>query len=190
MSDYYFAREIIDTPFYDFLDELSDAVPANIFSYPNKPVPLIKKLGPLEDFNLVDMFLIPSLSIHFDLFENMSLGDIFGVNWVDVTLFDKGDNYYKMLQLCNEVQAIDRNNSDFEIYDEFDGGEFISGMHKLVVNETLIDSLEVGKRLIFRDPGWRDKIFYHESIVKKIMASNVKGIEFFSVDGYSEFLNV
>ncbi len=40
MSDYYFSKEIVDIPFYDFPDEFSDSVPSNVFTYPNHPVPI------------------------------------------------------------------------------------------------------------------------------------------------------
>nr|WP_238935374.1 hypothetical protein [Vibrio diabolicus] len=93
-----------------------------------------------------------------------------------------------MLQLCNEINVIDRDKSEFDFYDEFEGEEFISGMNKLVVNDDLIDNIEVEKRLIFRDSGWKDKVFYHNSIVTKFLEQKVQGIEFFSVDDYSEFV--
>ncbi|MDW1574914.1 hypothetical protein R7M92_03975 [Vibrio sp. Vb2880] len=93
-----------------------------------------------------------------------------------------------MLQLCNEINVIDRGKSVFDFYDEFEGVEFISGMNKLIVNEDLIDNIELKKRLIFRDSGWKDKIFYHKSIVEKFLEQKVQGIEFFSVDNYSEFV--
>lgn len=93
-----------------------------------------------------------------------------------------------MLQLCNEINVIDRGKSVFDFYDEFEGVEFISGMNKLIVNEDLIDNIELKKRLIFRGSGWKDKIFYHKSIVEKFLEQKVQGIEFFSVDNYSEFV--
>ncbi len=61
-------------------------------------------------------------------------------------------------------------------------------MNRLVVNDDLIDSIEVEKRLIFRDSGWKDKIFYHKSIMEMFLEQKVQGIEFFSVDDYSEFV--
>ncbi|MDW1578929.1 hypothetical protein R7M92_24525, partial [Vibrio sp. Vb2880] len=45
MSDYYFARQIVETPLYDFPDEFSDSVPSNAFTYPNQPIPLVKKFA-------------------------------------------------------------------------------------------------------------------------------------------------
>lgn len=187
MSNYYFSREIVDTPFYGFPDEFSDSVPSNVFTYPNQPIPLVKKFGPIEDYNIADVFLIPSLSIRNDLFEKMFLHDVYGVNWVDILLIDKGRHKYKILQLCNEIKIIDRVKSQFDFYDEFEGGEFISGMNRLVVNEEALEGIDIKERLIFRDPGWKDKIFYHESVVENIMNAGVKGVEFFSVDEYSEF---
>ncbi len=52
-----------------------------------------------------------------------------------------------MLQLCNEINIIYRDKSEFDFYDELEGGEFISGMNKLVVNDDLIDNIEVEKDL-------------------------------------------
>ncbi|MEZ8439217.1 DUF1629 domain-containing protein [Vibrio splendidus] len=187
MSDYYFSKEIVDIPFYDFPDEFSDSVPSNVFTYPNHPVPIVKKFAPIGEYNIVDVFLIPSLSIKHDLFDRIDLGNVFGVNWVDITLIDKGKHSYKMLQLCNEIEIVDRNKSKFEFYDKFEGGEFISGMNRLVINEELIYGIEIHRRLIFRDPGWKDKIFYHKSIIEKFIDNKVQGIEFFPVAGYSEF---
>ncbi|AIW13577.1 hypothetical protein VITU102760_25585 [Vibrio tubiashii] len=187
MSDYYFSREVTDTPLYDFPEEFSDSVPSNVFTYPNQAIPLIKKFGPIGEYKIAEVFLTPSLSIRYDLFVRLSLHDVFGVNWVDVFLLDKGRHKYKTLQLCNEIKIVDRMRSDFDFYDNFEGGEFISGMNRLVVNEELINSIDIEERLIFRDPGWRDKIFYHKLIVDQIMSENVKDIEFFPVDGYSEF---
>ncbi|WP_258184928.1 hypothetical protein [Vibrio splendidus] len=66
MSDYYFSKEIVDIPFYDFLDEFSDSAPSNVFTYLNQPIPLVKKFAPIEEYNIVDVFLIPSLSIRQD----------------------------------------------------------------------------------------------------------------------------
>ncbi|ENH2498931.1 hypothetical protein ABVY78_004525 [Vibrio parahaemolyticus] len=188
MSDYYFAREIVETPLYDFPDELSDSVPSNVFTYPNQPIPLVKRFAPTEGYKITDVFLIPSLVIRSDVFESIYFNNLFGVNWVDITLVDNGNHAYKMLQLCNEINVIDRDKSDFDFYDEFEGGEFISGMNRLVVNDDLIDSIEVEKRLIFRDSGWKDKIFYHKSIMEMFLEQKVQGIEFFSVDDYSEFV--
>ncbi|MGU3807625.1 hypothetical protein ACVZHJ_06765 [Vibrio diabolicus] len=188
MSDYYFAREVVETPLYDFPDEFSDSVPSSVFTYPNKPIPLVKRFALKEDYKITDVFLIPSLVIRSDVFEGISFNHLFGVNWVDITLVDNGNYACKMLQLCNEINVIDRDKSEFDFYDEFEGEEFISGMNKLVVNDDLIDNIEVEKRLIFWDSGWKDKVFYHNSIVKKFLEQKVQRIEFFSVDDYSEFV--
>lgn len=50
MSDYYFAREIVEIPLYDFPDEFSYSVPSNVFTYPNQPIPLVKRFAPTEDY--------------------------------------------------------------------------------------------------------------------------------------------
>lgn len=188
MSHYYFSREIVATPFYDFPDEFCDSVPSNAFTYPTQPIPLVKKIDVIEDYSIADVFLFPSLSIRHDLFQKMSLDKVYGVNWVDIILIDKGRHKYKTLQLCNEIKIIDRVKSEFDFYDEFEGGEFISGMNRLVTNEEILKNVDKKERLIFRDPGWKDKIFYHESIVENVINAGVTGIEFFSVDEYSEFV--
>ncbi|HBN6203972.1 TPA: hypothetical protein L3M66_002560 [Vibrio parahaemolyticus] len=56
MSDYYFAREVVETPLYYFLDEFSDSVPSKVFTYPNQPIPLVKRFAPTEDYKIIDLF--------------------------------------------------------------------------------------------------------------------------------------
>ncbi|WP_231572634.1 hypothetical protein [Vibrio hyugaensis] len=80
MTDYYFAREIFETPLYDFPDEFSDSVPSNVFTYPNQPIPLVKGFAPTEGYTITDVFLIPLLAIRIDVFENISFNHLFGVN--------------------------------------------------------------------------------------------------------------
>ena len=77
MSDYYFAREVVETALYDFPDEFSDSVPSSVFTYPNKPIPLVKRFALKEDYKITDVFLIPSLVIRSDVFEGISFNHLF-----------------------------------------------------------------------------------------------------------------
>lgn len=61
-------------------------------------------------------------------------------------------------------------------------------MNKLVLDEQTLNKIALEKRLIFRDSGWKDKLFFHKSIVDTIMQSQPKGIGFIPVDGYNEFV--
>lgn len=175
MSDYYFAREVVETPLYDFPDEFSDSVPSSVFTYPNKPIPLVKRFAPTEDYKITDVFLIPSLVIRSDVFESISFNNLFGVNWVDITLVDNENHAYKMLHLCNEINVIDRDKSDFDFYDEFEGGEFISGMNRLVVNDDLIDSIEVEKDLYLGILVGRIKYFTISPLWKCFLSRKYRG---------------
>ncbi len=187
MSEYFFASENMDIPFYGFPDEYSDTVPSNVFTYPNVPVPLVVKFTGEEDYQLADIFLIPALTIKTGLFQQLNLANIYATNWVEINLCDQGEHLYHMLQLNNEIVAIDRQLSEFDYYDKFNGGEFISGMNKLILDEQKLNKIALDKRLIFRDCGWKDKLFFHKSLVDKIIKHNPLGIKFTSVDGYSEF---
>lgn len=187
MSEYFFAIENMDIPYYDFPDEFSGAVPTNMFTHPAEPVPLIVKFTDDNVSQLADIFLVPGLSIKQPLFQQLMLSDIHGTNWVKVNLFDQGEHLYHMLQVENEIKAIDRQQSEFDFYDEFNGGEFISGMNKLVLNQNLLSKVPLEQRLIFRDVGWKGKLFFHKSIVDTIMQSQPKGISFIPADGYNEF---
>ncbi|MCL1146870.1 hypothetical protein L2747_12760 [Shewanella marinintestina] len=187
MNEYFFAIENMNIPFYDFPDEYSGVIPSNMFTHPVEPVPLIVKFTGDDVHQLADIFLVPGLSIKLPLFQQLELSDIHGTNWVQVNLFDQGEHLYQMLQVENEIKAIDRQQSEFDFYDEFNGGEFISGMNKLVLDEQTLNKIALEKRLIFRDSGWKDKLFFHKSIVNKIIQFQPKGISFIPVDGYNEF---
>lgn len=127
MSEYFFAVENTNVPFYDFPDEYSDTVPNNLFTQPIEPVPLVIKLTGEEDYQLADIFLTPALSIKDTLFQQLNLANLYRTNWVKINLFDQGEHLYQMLQIENEFKAIDRQNSEFDFFDEFNGGEFIQG---------------------------------------------------------------
>lgn len=187
MSEYFFAVENRNIPFYDFPDEYSDAVPTNQFTHPCEPVPLVVKFASGEGWPLVDVFLAPSLCVKDALWQQLELSNTYGTNWVKIKLIDQGEHLYHMVQICNEIKAIDRQNSEFDYFDEFNGGEFISGMKKLVLDEHKLNEIALEKRLIFRDNGWKDKVFFHRSIVDKITQHELQGISFLSVDGYNEF---
>ncbi|GIU49332.1 hypothetical protein TUM4438_32700 [Shewanella sairae] len=187
MSQYFFAVENMNIPFYDFPDEFSGAVPTNIFTHPAEPVPLVVKFTGDDVHQLADIFLVPGLSIKQTLFQQLKLNDIYATNWVQIILFDQGGHLYQMLQVENEIKAIDRQQSEFDFYDEFNGGEFISGMNKLILDQSLLSKIPLQQRLIFRDAGWKDKLFFHKSVVDTIMQSQSKGIDFIPAEGYNEF---
>ena len=187
MSEYFFAVENMNIPFYDFPDEFSGTVPTNMFTQPAQPVPLVIKFTGDDVNQLADIFLVPGLSIKQSLFQQLEFNDIYATNWVQVNLFDQGEHLYQMLQVENEIKAIDRQRSEFDFYDEFNGGEFISGMNKLILNQDLLKQIPLQQRLIFRDIGWKDQLFFHKTIVDAIMQHQPKGIEFIAADGYNEF---
>ncbi|GIU24425.1 imm11 family protein [Shewanella sp. MBTL60-007] len=187
MREYFFAVENIDIPFYDFPDEYADAVPSNLFTHPLEPVPLVVRFAAEENYPLADIFLVPSLCIKDGLLQQLNISNTYGTNWVKIKLIDQGEHLYHMIQIGNEIKAIDRQHSEFDYYDEFNGGEFISGMKKLVLDESQLAQIALEERLIFRDSGWKDKVFFHKSIVNKILEHKPQGISFYSVDGYNEF---
>ena len=187
MSDYYFAIESMAIPFYEFQDDFCEAALSNIFTYPNQPVPLVVSSAPV-DYDIADMFIMPSFSIKKELFDDLCIESIYGINWVDIKLIDKGEHDYKLMQLCNTFEAIDRVNSDFNIYEKYNDGEFITGVKKLVLNEDILNGIDLDQRLIFRDIGWKNRVFFHKKIVEILNDFKLTGLSFISVDGFSEFV--
>lgn len=189
MSNYFFAKLNITTPLYVFQDEYLDTVTENIFTFPTKAIPLIVERFPDFEYDINDVLTFPSFCIKKTLYNTLDLNAIYGANWIDIMLFDKGEHEYKMLQTCNEIKAINREKSDFDFHEKYDDDyEFIDGANELIIDFALLHRIPLNKRLIFNDPGWSDKVFFHESIVNKIMKNNPSGIEFVSADGYSEFV--
>ncbi|OCH57065.1 MULTISPECIES: hypothetical protein [Vibrio] len=189
MSEYFFAKECVNSPIYCFPDKYIDSVPLTKFTYPKEPVPLIVEFLPQEDYEIPDILEMPNFSINKNEFSKLHVNSMFGVNWVDIKLHDKGEHDFLMLQVANEIKLIDRSESQFKRYrKDSNGDEMISGIINLRLDEKIIDTIPINKRLILIDPGWLKCVFFHKSVVEKIKNSNLVGVDFIPADGYSDFI--
>ncbi|MBW3698142.1 hypothetical protein EK599_20925 [Vibrio sp. T187] len=188
MSEYFFVNECNNYPIYCFPDDYVDAVPLTNFTYPKEPVPLIIESILQEGYEVPDILEMPNFSIKKNEFSKLHVSNIFGVNWVDIKLHDKGEHDFLMLQVTNEIKIIDRSESKFKRYrEDSNGDEMISGILNLKLDEKLIDTIPINRRLILTDPGWLKYVFFHRSIVEKIKKLNLVGVEFIPADSYSDF---
>ncbi|GIU32019.1 hypothetical protein L2719_07680 [Shewanella schlegeliana] len=87
------------------------------------------------------------------------IGALLLSNLLNKQLIDQGEHLYHMIQVRNEIEAIDRQHSEFDYYDKFNGGEFISGMNKRVLDESKLNEIALEKRLIFRGSRLKNKLF-------------------------------
>ncbi|EHR6178987.1 hypothetical protein KUK79_003662 [Vibrio parahaemolyticus] len=188
MSEYFFARECVNSPIYCFPEEYIDSVPSTSFTYPKAPVPLIVEFLPQDDYDIPDILEMPNFSIKKNEFSKLNLNNIFGINWVDIKLHDKGEHDFLMLQVVNEIKLIDRSESKIKRYrKDSSGDEMISGILNLILDEKLIQTIPVDRRQIVIDPGWLKCVFFHKSLVEKIKNAKLVGVEFIPADGYSDF---
>ncbi len=188
MSEYFFVVDTGNAPIYQLSEELCDAAPTNVFTYPNKSITMEVQYKLDGNYDVPDAFDMPNFSIKKNLFEKTNLSNIFGVNWLDVTVNDKGMHDFSMLQVANEVKIIDRNVSNIKYYRiDDDGDEMIEGIYSLVLNDKLIGSIPVSKRLVVVDPAWFKYVFFHETIVREIESLSPSGISFIPAQGYSDF---
>lgn len=182
MSEYFFVKESQTIPIYSFPEEYEEGAFSTIFTFPSKPIPLLAKYKPEEDYEISDVLIDPELLISKYLFDNINLGKLYGSNWIPIKLIDKGEHDYFMLQLANEIDIICHENSDFK---RFKRGN-ITGMRAIVIDEKKNSSIPLKKRLMFRDKAWGFHIFFHESIVNAINAESPSGIEFIPVENFNE----
>ena len=73
MSEYFFAKECVNSPIYCFSDKYVDAVPLTSFTYPKDPVPLIVEFSPQEGYEIPDILEMPNFSIKKNEFSKLHI---------------------------------------------------------------------------------------------------------------------
>ncbi|UUM32473.1 hypothetical protein [Vibrio japonicus] len=182
MSDYFFARENSPMPMFEVSEEFEEAVYSTRFTFPSKPIPVLAKYRPEEDYEITSIILEPEFSISKVTYNSIDMNNIYGVNWIPIKVIDKGEHDFMMLQLAHEIDIIDHDRSELKRVKRGN----ISGMRKLVIDVNKLLALPLYKRLIFRDQSWGFHIFYHKSIVDKIMSQNPTGIKFVPIENFNE----
>ncbi|MGR5286336.1 hypothetical protein ACP3V5_13515 [Vibrio maritimus] len=182
MSEYYFVKENQPTPVYETPEEYEEALYSAIFTFPKNPVPVLAKYKPVGDYVVGDIVVEPEFSISEDIYNLLSFKNVYGGNWVPIKIVDNGEYNLMLLQLANEVDAIDHNESR---YKRFKRGR-ITGMKELVLDKKKLSRVPLNKRLIFRDSCWGFHLFFHETIVDEIRSFNPTGVDFVPVEEFDE----
>lgn len=189
LNEYFFARENVGIACYVFPDEHIDTVPGYSFTYPTAPVPLVIQYDSEVGCSVPDIFEMPAFSIRKSIFNTIDLQAIAGTNWVDIDLVHNGHHEFVMLQVTNQIKAIDRVNSNIKRYrKDDDGDEMMSGIRQLRIDPKALAEVELAQRLIFIDPAWYKQVFFHKSVVEQLTKLKLTGVEFIPAEGYSDFV--
>ncbi|EGR0171590.1 hypothetical protein FRN30_23155, partial [Vibrio alginolyticus] len=137
MSDYFFVKENQITPIYAVPEEYEEAAYSTRFTFPCKPVPVLAKYKPDEQYRIPDVIIEPELAISKDIYNSLKIEQLYGSNWIHIKLIDKGEHDFMMLQLANELDVICHEQSDFK---RFKRGN-ISGMKKVVIDPQKISPI-------------------------------------------------
>lgn len=182
MSEYFFIKEVEASPYYVFPDKHSEVLPHPRFKFPIKPLTLFAKIKPEESYEILDIIKTPAISISNRVFHNSNLLYIYGVQWVEIEINDKGRHIFYMLQVANKINCVDLKLST---YRKVSKSGIIFGLEKLKLDYDYLNTIPLKKRLIFSVAGAGVTLF-HESIVDRIKAFDPKGIEFLPSDVYEK----
>ncbi|WP_337160929.1 hypothetical protein [Vibrio alginolyticus] len=67
MSDYFFVKENQITPIYAVPEEYEEAAYSTRFTFPCKPVPVLAKYKPDEQYRIPDVIIEPEFAISKDI---------------------------------------------------------------------------------------------------------------------------
>lgn len=98
---------------------------------------------------------------------------------------DKGnehDNGFYIVHVYNDIKCLNKEKSDWEesLFNE----EKVSEIDKLVLDNEVLDQIPLGERLIFALWEESSLVFYHRSVVEKILDIDPTGLTVYSISGY------
>jgi hypothetical protein len=107
--------------------------------------------------------------------EQVTQMGIAGTQWFPACINHHGVRYndYIVMHTYKRIECLDKNYSEFDMWDEdtFD-------IEKIVLDKSVLDSIDLKDRLIFKLKESSLLHFFHESIVDEIMKHDPKGCRF------------
>lgn len=189
MSDYYIVmRE--NNPKYPLLGWRQDYLIRSMEPF-NIDEPIKLRVGdPVpKKYEMVDYHSLPESVISEKIKNVLEPINIYGTQLLPTTVEgEKGDVYsYYLLHIYNEISCMDKRKSKYEDWGDPDDEDDIDfDISKLVLDEDVIKTIPLEKRLVFRLVEDTSKNLFHKSIRDTIMAKDPKGIKFVDVDDWTD----
>jgi hypothetical protein len=164
----------------------------NFSKYRGKPIPKPKKTefvfcDPIPRKPVIgDYFSEPESIVSKKIADAMKAMNIKGIQLIPATVeSNKGDVYedFFFVYIHHYIEAMDKEKSDFEL-DEYDDEDKIYTIDSFRLDETVLKSIPLEERLIFKLKESGSKKLYHRSVVDVIMATNPEGVQFTKVEDW------
>lgn len=164
-------------------DDFGLGVPAE-FSAPVK----LRLRDPIAPkFEWVDYHKLPDPVVSARLAKVINALNIYGIQLVPAVVRNPSAPYadlheYFFIHVWNRIACLDKDNSEIESNRD---GTRIFGIQKLVLDETILGSIGLPKRLVFELQEKTSVLIVHESVKRAIEAISVKGCRFFKASEWN-----
>ncbi|MGN0920994.1 MAG: imm11 family protein [Cellvibrio sp.] len=109
--------------------------------------------------------------------------DIYGIQLIPAKVRNPKDPFsepldYIFMHVWNRIACLDKTESAIEYLDEDDPESMIFSIDKFVMNESVLEKIELPKRLMFELAEKTSILIVHQSVKDAIESINAKGIRF------------
>ncbi|MES2674443.1 MAG: DUF1629 domain-containing protein [Pseudomonadota bacterium] len=136
-------------------------------------------------FEWVDYHKAPEPVISYALAKILEQLCIYGIQLIPAKVRNPKDPFSELHDYCfvhvwNRIACIDKTQSELEYLDDNDPNGMIFSIDKFVMNESVLQKIELKKRLVFELAEKTSILLMHESIKTAIESMKPKGIRFIS----------
>ena len=136
---------------------------------PIEPIRIYETFKPEGDYETPEFVRTKVIALSKRVVMEAGLQYLYGINWVPAYISNSnGRRDYLFINYLQELKCADLDKSEYSYINAIGG---LTGLEKLVLDETLLAQTPLNQRLIFM-MAESARILFHRSIVERIMATN------------------